>query len=49
LTEFHLDFFSKNIGFFKITQREKYNLPSYTKKKLMNSLKEKYFGHIAVI
>ena len=49
LIEFHLDFFSKNIGFFKITQREKYNLPSYTKKKIMNSLREKYFEHIAEI
>ena len=49
LIEFYLDFFSKNIGFFKIAQREKYNLTSFTQKKLMISLREKYLNHIAGI
>lgn len=46
LIEFHLDYFSKNIGFFKIAQTEKYNLTNFTQKKLMISLREKYFNHI---
>ena len=46
LIEFHLDFFSKNVGFFKIAQTEKYNLTNFTQKKLMISLRERYFNHI---
>jgi len=46
LIEFHLDYFSKNVGFFKIAQTEKYNLTNFTQKKLMISLRERYFNHI---
>ena len=48
-TEFYFDFFSNNIGFFKIAQTEKYSLSNLKHKNLMTSLKGKYFSHITKI
>ena len=48
-TEFYFEFFSKNIGFFKIAQTEKYSLSNLKHKNLMTSLKGKYFSHITRI
>ena len=47
--EFYFDFFSKNIGFFKIAQTEKFSLSNLKHKSLMTSLKGKYFNHITRI
>lgn len=44
--EFYLNFSSENIGFFKIAQAEKFNLSSFTQKKLMTFLRKNYFDHI---
>ena len=49
LIEFYFEFFSKNIGFFKIAQTEKYSLSNLKHKSLMTSLKGKYFNHITRI
>lgn len=46
LIEFYLNFSLENIGFFKIAQAEKFNLSSFTQKKLMTSLRENYYNHI---
>lgn len=42
LVEFYFDYFSENIGFFKIADTEKYNLTKFTQKKMMITLRAKY-------
>ena len=49
LVEFYFDFFSENIGFFKIAETEKYNLTKFTQKKMMITLRAKYIHHMEVI
>ena len=44
--EFYLDFFTENIGFFKIAETEKYNLANFTQKKMMTTLRKKYFNNL---
>lgn len=44
--EFYFDFFLENIGFFRIAQREKYNVKNCTQEKMMLSLRKKYLAHI---
>jgi len=47
--EFYLDFFTENIGFFRIAETEKYNLANFTQKKMMLTLRKKYFNHLEKI
>jgi len=47
--EFYLDFFTENIGFFRIAETEKYNLANFTQKKMMITLRKKYFNHLEKI
>lgn len=46
LVEYYFDFFSENIGFFKIAHTEKYNIANFTKKRMMISLRQRYFDHM---
>ncbi len=47
--EFYLDFFTENISFFRIAETEKYNLSNFTQKKMMLTLRKKYFNHLEEI
>ncbi len=47
--EFYLDFFTENISFFRIAETEKYNLANFTQKKMMITLRKKYFNHLEEI
>jgi len=47
--EFYLDFFTENIGFFRIAETEKYNLANFTQKKMMITFRNKYFNHLEKI
>jgi len=47
--EFYLDFFTENICFFRIAETEKYNLANFTQKKMMLTLRKKYFNHLEKI